>query len=475
MTVSSSRSQIEALLELINSSAEEAMAEYEKTGHNVPSPGSKESHPLDNQSAALALKRAIRTLEAACERLCTTLAQPMHTLVNRAMSYEASCLNFVTQEGIADIIEAASLNCAAEGIHIDDIAARTKSKVSPEKLRPVMLLLATRGCFSEVSKDVYANNRISLPLLTRNPISPAISLYSSLLQAVSALPEALAHPEYASSKAVNRSAFSYSIRKEMKDASYFDWTEANPDGGKLLQQGMAGMHHIIGSSEATVQAYPWKQLIAQKQTSVSEPGVITFCDLGSGVGMTALALSKIYANNFRVVLQDLPEPLEQAKSLWSVEHPGGDVSFVPMDFLKEPPAPEQDVYYMSLVIHDWPDNDVIAILKKVASVMKPTSRLLLHEHVLQHCYPRHDEGYYESNEAKEAREPLLPNFGSGNVRTHNLNICLLSVCNSFERTSGEFSYLGQRAGLKLVKIWPLSDTCLIEYRLVEGPNFFIEA
>ncbi|KAG7091742.1 hypothetical protein E1B28_008143 [Marasmius oreades] len=456
----SPRTQIEALLSLISSSTQAAMSEYEKTGHGIPTPNSSKSHPLDNEAGALALRRAIRTLEAACERLCTTLAQPMHTLHNRAMPYEAPCLKVVVEEGIADILESTASN-NAKGMHIDDIATKTKNKVDPEKLNQMMLLLSTRGCFQEVSKDVYANNRMSLQLLSSNPMSSTVALYSGeILQGASMLPEALVHPEYASSRAVNRSSFSYLIRNEMENASYFDWVQSNPHSIKRFQLAMKGLSSSVGSSDAVVQVYPWKELL--KSSLASGKHSLTFCDVGSGPGAIALQLSKSHNKKFKVVLQDLPEPLEHAKTIWSVEHPGGDVQFVPVDFLKESPVPGQDVYFLGYIIHDWPDSDAVTILKNIASVMNSSSRLLLHDYVLQHLY--RDQSSTESN-VEMAPEPLLPNYGSGNVRAYNHSITMLALFNSRERTRDDFVALGRQSGLILVKIWPLSETCLVEFRL----------
>jgi len=79
--------EIDALLDLISTSAREAVAEYVKSGAGVPSVNAVNAHPLDEVLDALALKRAIRTLEGACERLCTTLAQPMHTMVNASIYF----------------------------------------------------------------------------------------------------------------------------------------------------------------------------------------------------------------------------------------------------------------------------------------------------------------------------------------------------------------------------------------------------
>ncbi|KAF5365206.1 hypothetical protein D9758_005464 [Tetrapyrgos nigripes] len=404
----STRTEIEALLQFIHSSTEEAMSEYEKTGHGIPTSDSTVSHPLDNKPGALALRKAIRTLEAACEQLCTTLAQPMHTLVNRAMPYEAPCLKFVAEERIADILEASPNG--VKGMHIDDIATSTQNKFASDKVGQVMLLLSTRGCFREVSKDVYANNRISLSLLSTNPISSTIALLSGeLLQGVTMLHEAMVHPEYAFSRAGNRTGYSYLLRNEMPNASYFDWINAN-----RFQRSMVGFSQISGSSEAVLQVYPWDSALSSRKD------FLTFCDVGSGPGAVALSLSKFYTDKFRVTLQDLSEPLEQAKTVWSVEYPKADVAFVPMDFLKESPVAGQDFYFLSHIVHDWPDSDAVTILTNVAKAMSDTSRAILHEVVLEHVQGEPDEEGLGSNE--KANPPLLPNYGSGNVRPYNYNI-----------------------------------------------------
>ena len=74
------KERIAELLALINSACQDAVTEYEKSGHGIPS--SAEEHPMDSLPDALELKKAIRVLEGACEQLCSTLSQPMHTMVN---------------------------------------------------------------------------------------------------------------------------------------------------------------------------------------------------------------------------------------------------------------------------------------------------------------------------------------------------------------------------------------------------------
>jgi hypothetical protein len=73
------RAKLEALLALLNSAAQEAIAEYEKTG-DVPL--TESAHPLDFEPPSLTLRNTLRILEGACEQLCTTLSPPGHTLLN---------------------------------------------------------------------------------------------------------------------------------------------------------------------------------------------------------------------------------------------------------------------------------------------------------------------------------------------------------------------------------------------------------
>jgi hypothetical protein len=91
MSTDSGRVELEGLLSLINSATHDAMAIYEKSGHGVPSVYSATTHPLDAEAATLSLRKAIRTLEGACEQLCTTLAPPNHTLLNVRCSFSTQC------------------------------------------------------------------------------------------------------------------------------------------------------------------------------------------------------------------------------------------------------------------------------------------------------------------------------------------------------------------------------------------------
>jgi hypothetical protein len=77
----SPKDKILTLLSLIQSSASDAILEYEKRGYEVPDPHARKPHPFDAEEDHLDLTKAIRVLEGACHLLCSTLAPPKHTII----------------------------------------------------------------------------------------------------------------------------------------------------------------------------------------------------------------------------------------------------------------------------------------------------------------------------------------------------------------------------------------------------------
>ncbi|KDR72503.1 hypothetical protein GALMADRAFT_73740 [Galerina marginata CBS 339.88] len=150
----SARSQVESLLAIIKEAAFKALDEYEKAGKPTPTLDSLDTHPLDIAEDKLQLKKVISKLEGACEQLCTTLAPPSHTIMNRAQEFGWACLRVAVQQKIADVLAK-----HPEGLHVDVLSE--KVKIHPMKLGSILRVLAAKHCFREVSPDVFTNNRLS--------------------------------------------------------------------------------------------------------------------------------------------------------------------------------------------------------------------------------------------------------------------------------------------------------------------------
>jgi len=217
--MSTNKAKLEALLKLINSAAQEAIAEYEKAGGDVPSIDSTESHPLDNDDAIdnVALKNAIRTLEGACAQLCTTLAPPSHTVINLTNVYDFACIRVALRENITDI-----LVDYPKGIHVNELVKIVD--IDAKKLARLLRLLATRGCYNEVETDTFANNRLSLTLHSENPIRHIVSLHvEGGAKGSDMLYETLKDSKTAYSEDPEHAPVMYANNMEGITGTFFDW------------------------------------------------------------------------------------------------------------------------------------------------------------------------------------------------------------------------------------------------------------
>ncbi|NXL92149.1 ASML protein, partial [Alectura lathami] len=104
------------------------------------------------------------------------------------------------------------------------------------------------------------------------------------------------------------------------------------------------------------------------------------CDLGGCTGALAHELIQIYPN-MKVTVFDLPEVIANTSYFQPTEQCPAPVTFVSGDFFKDN-LPEADLYILSRVLHDWPDEKIHVLLNKISAVCKPGSALLVGETVL---------------------------------------------------------------------------------------------
>ncbi|KAK0476358.1 S-adenosyl-L-methionine-dependent methyltransferase [Armillaria novae-zelandiae] len=366
---------------------------------DVPSLDDTTPHPLDSQVLSIEMREAIQTIEGACAQLCALVARPNRTVLNIV---EPACIRVVVNFNIAD-----HLLDKPEGLHISDLGAL--SGAEPRKLGRILRLLASKHCFREVDRDIFANNRLSMMLLSTNGLSSLADFFTDESnKALSMLTETLKDPDWGHSYSPLQAPFNY-------------WTKY----------------------PGTI--YSWYQ-----RGALCTDGA-TVCDVGGGIGVTSMQLADTHPN-LRIVLQDLPSQIEIAKHEGPVED--GRVEFKAIDFFKESAGRR---------LHNWPDNECKAILKSVGNAMSVNSRLLIFDYVIQHA--DRDTKISESAGLEPAPEPLLPNYGAGRIFQYNLDVDMMCVCNSQERTLDHFIKLGKEAGLKFVRVWDAREASIIEFCL----------
>ncbi|MGH3793521.1 MAG: methyltransferase [Pseudonocardiaceae bacterium] len=159
------------------------------------------------------------------------------------------------------------------------------------------------------------------------------------------------------------------------------------------------------------------------------PATGVLIDVGGGNG-TLLSTLLADAPGLRGVVYDRAEVVDQG----DLGDCGGRLSRVAGDFIDpsagEPLPAGADVYLLSHVLHDWPDEQAVAILAGIAAALGPDSRLLVLENVLQDGCPS-----------------LLVNY---------LDVLMLTAWGSRERSVAAYQELFRQAGLVPVAEHPLA-------------------
>lgn len=106
----------------------------------------------------------------------------------------------------------------------------------------------------------------------------------------------------------------------------------------------------------------------------------TVADVGGGTGAVLAAVLADHPQT-RGILFDQPSVVTGADRVLRDAGVADRVSVVPGDFFAEVPA-GADAYLLARILHDWPDEDAVRILRRVRSAMTRDARLLLVEGVV---------------------------------------------------------------------------------------------
>jgi hypothetical protein len=209
--------------------------------------------------------------------------------------------------------------------------------------------------------------------------------------------------------------------------SFFQYMTEHPDRHAIYDVAMTGVH---GAETAPMlDAYDFSTCR-------------TVVDVGGGTGLVLAALLGRYPG-VRGILFDLPAVVERAASVVSGAGVSGRCEMVGGDFFSAVPA-GADAYLMRHVIHDWQDDEAVAILRNCCEAMDPAGRILVVETVIP--------------------PGGAPCFGKW------LDLMMLLV-GGRERTLEEYRELFSRAGLHLNGVLPTAH----EVGIIEGVRARVRA
>lgn len=328
---------------------------------------------------------------------------PAQVLRRLISGYQATFLVQVAAElNLADLL--------ADGPRSAEELA-TAAGCDPNALRRVLFALAQLGVFAR-----RADGRLELTPL-------GACLRSGHLDGLNAFARYQAH-------AVIQQPWSgllHSVRtgetafEEVFGANLFDYLASRPDVAALFTSGMAARtaEHL----GAIVVAYDWRNFE-------------TIIDIGGADG-TLLTSILAAAPNARGIIFDQHRVRDAAERRIASEALQGRCAFAGGDFFAAVPS-GADAYLFKYILHDWEDDQAVAILRNVRSAAPAHARLLV-------------------------IEPLLMRDDQYALQTAMMDVAMLVVTGGRERSADEFAELYDRAGFRLTRILPTdSPFCLVE-------------
>jgi ubiquinone/menaquinone biosynthesis C-methylase UbiE len=195
----------------------------------------------------------------------------------------------------------------------------------------------------------------------------------------------------------------------------------HPENAQIFNDAMSG---VTGqATEAMHAAYQFE-------------GIKTIVDVGGGHG--ALIISILERNpDMRGILFDAPVVIDGAEAAMKTSDIADRCQLVDGDFFQSVPQ-GGDAIIMKWIIHDWNDEQSIAILKNCYRALPENGKLILVEAVVP-----------------AGNEPHFSKF---------IDLNMLVMTGGRERTEAEFRQLYEAAGFRLVRIVPTESP----FSVIEG-------
>jgi DNA-binding transcriptional ArsR family regulator len=270
-------------------------------------------------------------------------------------------MNAWTAQAIAAVVELGIADALADGpLRAEDLASRVNA--DPDALRRLLRALIGRGIFRQRRDGRYELNSLADTLRSNVPFSAA-----GLARMVGAR-QHREHWSYLSDAIRTGKA----VIPAVNGTDAFDYLRQEPELAEAFNQAMADTTAM--TVDSLIAAYPF----------VSYPTIV---DVGGGVGQLLAAILTA-TPTARAILYDLPQAVAGAPLLFRRNAIEDRVCVMEGSFFDAVPE-GGDIYVLKNVIHDWPDDEAIEILKNVHAAAKNGSTILLIEFVI----PNHNREY----------------------------------------------------------------------------------
>ncbi|KAF4254095.1 hypothetical protein KXV95_002611 [Aspergillus fumigatus] len=240
-------------------------------------------------------------------------------------------------------------------------------KNSNTEIGRILRYLASIGVIKEVGRDTFASTPYTSNL-ARPEIQAGLYVYFDMCNPTyQEMPRYLAKTGYKNPTSFTDGIFQ---RAHKTDLHTFAYVHGDPMRSARFNHFMKAQR---GSQPKCFDLYPFAE--ESKGWPSDKP---LFVDVGGGAGyQTASFLERFPNLPGRVVLQDLPEPVEDARSVVpeSVER-------MVHNFFEPQPIKGAKYYYLRMILHDHTDENSKKILSNLVPALGEDSLILLDEMVL---------------------------------------------------------------------------------------------
>jgi O-methyltransferase domain/Dimerisation domain len=335
--------------------------------------------------------RAIERVRHHLGRLHQGSVPPAAAMMELIVSaWVAQAITAAADLGVADALATGPLSG-------DELAARVNA--DPDALRRLLRALIGRGIFRQRSDGRYELTPLAETLRTGAAVSLA------------GLARFVGNPQHREhwSHLTGAVRTGKAAVPELRGKPIFEYLADEPELAEIFNEAMTSVSSFaIAPVVAAYDFTPYPTIV----------------DVGGGHGRLLAAILTA-APAARGVLFDLPEVVVGAPPLLEELQVADRVRVVGGSFFDS--APEGgDAYVLKSVIHDWPDDDAMRILRNVRAAARPGARVLLIELVV----PEHDRDF----------------MGKWT------DIEMLVVAAARERTAAEYGGLLAQAGFQLNRV-----------------------
>ncbi|KAF4988022.1 hypothetical protein FGRMN_10016 [Fusarium graminum] len=294
-----------------------------------------------------------------------------------------------------------------EPVSASDIAAMNGA--APYLTSRILRYLASIGIIKETGYNTFSSNNITKTLTLPGAADGILTYFDTCYPVWTAFPDFLKEHKYQNVESVVDTALQKAWNT---DLPLFDWYQTKPE--KLGQFNRYMSIHHAGMAQWH-EVYP----VEEKMKDL-DPEQVFFVDIGGGIGTQSVALREKFPDlKNKIIVEDIPDTIAQ-----NISNP--NVEKAAQNFFEPQAITGARIYYMRNILHDWPDNECITILKHTAAALAPDSVILVDEMVL----PDTDAHFHATQQ----------------------DIALMSTLAAMERTREHWNSLVKKAGLKITNI-----------------------